>query len=134
MSPAETDALYQRLPQNDPVTPNTSGLQLEDDEEVLAEQFVAHERVAGHDKRIVIIHLILGSAVLLPWNGASSSQSLLGPALMIHFSLDNCNALFLIASRGLSVAKHIQLILVNLIYRGEFPVSRACHKHSVTGL
>ncbi|KAI0698630.1 nucleoside transporter-domain-containing protein [Cytidiella melzeri] len=38
------------------------------DEEALAEEFISHEHVAEHDRRIYWIHVILGSAVLLPWN------------------------------------------------------------------
>ena len=42
---------------------------LEEEEEALEEEFVSQEHVAEHDRRIYWIHVILGSAVLLPWNG-----------------------------------------------------------------
>lgn len=69
--PSETDALYQPLPQSDPVAQaDSSDLQLEADEEALAGEFVAQEHSVTHDSRIHWIHFILGCAVLLPWNGA----------------------------------------------------------------
>ncbi|KAI0092464.1 nucleoside transporter-domain-containing protein [Irpex rosettiformis] len=40
----------------------------EDVDEALVEEFVSQEHVAEHDRRIYWIHVILGSAVLLPWN------------------------------------------------------------------
>ncbi|GJE84933.1 equilibrative nucleoside transporter 1 [Phanerochaete sordida] len=65
-SASETDALYHPIPQD--VSHATVDLQLEDDEEALAEGFVAHEHAVTHDHRIGWIHFILGCAVLLPWN------------------------------------------------------------------
>ncbi|PSR73483.1 hypothetical protein PHLCEN_2v10775 [Hermanssonia centrifuga] len=68
-SATETDALYRPLPQSEAVSEATSSpLELEGDEELVAEEFVAQERLASHDRRIGWIHFILGSAILLPWN------------------------------------------------------------------
>ena len=44
------------------------------DDEELVEEFVAQERAASHDARIGWIHLILGCAVLLPWNGEKGTS------------------------------------------------------------
>lgn len=69
-SHTERDALYQPIPQAE--DQGTVDLLLgEDDEAVAAEDFVAHEHLVSHDKRVGWIHFILGCAVLLPWNGAS---------------------------------------------------------------
>jgi hypothetical protein len=43
-----------------------------EDEEAAAEEFVSQEHVAQHDRRIYWIHIMLGCAVLLPWNGRCS--------------------------------------------------------------
>lgn len=74
----ESDALYQPVSQVEYSTagpePNTE-LQLEEDDDALAaEDFVAHEHAVSYDKRIGWIHFILGSAVLLPWNGLSAPR------------------------------------------------------------
>lgn len=69
-SVTESDALYHPIPQAEtPVVEANAVLDLQDDEDVFAEEFVAQERAASHDTRIYWIHLVLGCAVLLPWNG-----------------------------------------------------------------
>lgn len=68
----ESDAVYYQPVSQDEVGLNgqpSPAFGVEEDEEALAEEFLAQEHVAGHDKRIYWIHVILGSAVLLPWNG-----------------------------------------------------------------
>ncbi|KAF7800116.1 hypothetical protein EIP86_011361 [Pleurotus ostreatoroseus] len=66
----ETNAPYQPLSQVETpeIHPSTPLLLNEDEEVVLAEEFVAQERAASHDWRIWWIHFILGCAILLPWN------------------------------------------------------------------
>ncbi|KAI0796511.1 nucleoside transporter-domain-containing protein [Abortiporus biennis] len=66
----EPDALYESLPQE---SPNehirlSSESEFEDEEEALAEDFVAQEVVATADARVRWIYFVLGCAVLLPWN------------------------------------------------------------------
>lgn len=66
----ERDALYQPISQVE--DQGTVDLLLgEDDEAVVAEEFVALDHLVSSDKRVGWIHFILGCAVLLPWNGAS---------------------------------------------------------------
>ena len=48
-------------------------LDVEEDEDTSADDFLTQEHLASHDRRIYWIHVILGSAVLLPWNGEPRS-------------------------------------------------------------
>lgn len=67
--PSSSDAntaYYQAISQ-DEVGPDDQ--RVPEDDETLAEEFLTQAHVAAHDRRIYWIHLILGSAVLLPWNG-----------------------------------------------------------------
>ena len=69
------DASYQPISQEETEeTAVGSPLQLTPDDEELVEEFVAQERAASHDARIGWIHLILGCAVLLPWNGEKGTS------------------------------------------------------------
>jgi hypothetical protein len=75
VSSVESDAQYQPIAQAETATeqePNDLQPGAEDDR--LADEFVAHEHVGQHDKRIGWIHLVLGCAVLLPWNGTAPSS------------------------------------------------------------
>ncbi|EKM59440.1 uncharacterized protein PHACADRAFT_205650 [Phanerochaete carnosa HHB-10118-sp] len=63
---SETDPLYQPVSQDESHEP--ADLQLGQEDEVLAEEFIAQEHAVTHDHRIGWIHFILGCAVLLPWN------------------------------------------------------------------
>lgn len=64
---SENNTLYQPIARDE--SPDAADLQLGDDEEALAEDFIAQEHAVAHDGRIGWIHFILGCAVLLPWNG-----------------------------------------------------------------
>lgn len=106
-SATETDALYRPLPQSEAVSEATSSpLELEGDEELVAEEFVAQERLASHDRRIGWIHFILGSAILLPWNGTSNLSSRLmiisQPFQPKHHSSNHGNAVLLVAGGRLA--------------------------------
>ncbi|KAI0347455.1 hypothetical protein BDW22DRAFT_1368089 [Trametopsis cervina] len=65
-----SSAAYQPISQGEDEVEATSppALNVEEDEEALAGEFVAQEYAAGHDRRVYWIHVILGSAILLPWN------------------------------------------------------------------
>ena len=69
--PTSSDPGYQPISQEEIDTNERRPLTqtLEEEEEALEEEFVSQEHVAEHDRRIYWIHVILGSAVLLPWNG-----------------------------------------------------------------
>ncbi|KAI0761722.1 nucleoside transporter-domain-containing protein [Irpex lacteus] len=67
--PTTGDAGYEPISQEE-VAINESGtpvLHLEEDE-ALAEEFITQEHAAEHDRRIYWIHVVLGCAILLPWN------------------------------------------------------------------
>ncbi|KAH8106313.1 nucleoside transporter-domain-containing protein [Cristinia sonorae] len=71
----DSGAGYQSLPQA-PTDPNDHtnttllrrSLELEDDEELLAESIITQEVQSTADSRIRWVHFVLGCAVLLPWN------------------------------------------------------------------
>lgn len=130
-SASETDALYHPIPQD--VSHATADLQLENDEEALAEGFVAHEHAVTHDHRIGWIHFILGCAVLLPWNGECSRLVRHAHNNLRMNSLDNCVAVLSLEGCGLTLEGYIQLVPIHDVHCGELLLPRPCYSDRKAG-
>lgn len=105
----EADAPYQPLSQVETpeMHPSTPLLLNEDEEVVLAEEFVATERVASHDWRIWWIHFVLGCAILLPWNGEHSVLVSVAATDIAYRSSHYRNAVLCVQTRGLVSQEHV---------------------------
>ena len=98
-----SDAPYQPISQDAPEDAQISTpLQVEEDEVAFVEDFVSQERAASLDSRIGWIHLVLGCAVLLPWNGTSHSRFTC-PQLMLCVVMITATPYFLLRLEGSSL-------------------------------
>jgi len=85
------------------------------------------------DPKIKTINFVLGCAVLLPWNGASPSQSSTGP--LSDWSLDSnyhCDALFLVTAQGLVAQVNLRVVSHDHIHLGQLHLPRSRHRHLET--
>lgn len=82
------------------------------------------------DTRIRWIHFILGSSVLLPWNGTVYSIVLLDSAVYIFYSDNHRNAIFLRSACELTTQINFQFISDDLIHCRQFYISCSCHRDS----
>lgn len=140
LRPTTGDAGYEPISQEE-VGINESGtpaLHLEEDE-ALAEEFITQEHAAEHDRRIYWIHVVLGCAILLPWNGEfnlvfSTRTSLIASSLCTSESLDYCNSLLPLKARRVLAQRHFQLLPVDHVHRGQLWLPRTRDKHFESGL
>jgi hypothetical protein len=130
-----TDTQYHALPQspdiaqdiNIPSAIEEGGMTAEEiDDPILDDEHVPPN--APVDSRIQWIHFILGSAVLLPWNGASqiTSWCVARPDKRNSLSHDHRRAVFPLAITTFLHSKHLFLISRNNIHALQlcFPRSR----------
>lgn len=138
--PTTGDAGYEPISQeevgiNESETPV---LHLEEDE-ALAEEFITQEHAAEHDRRIYWIHVVLGCAILLPWNGElnlvfSTRTNLIASSLCTSESFDYCNSLLPLKAGRVLAQRHFQLLPVDHVHCGELWLPRTRDKHFESGL
>ena len=130
----EAEAPYRPISQDESEEiQESSALQVGEDEDGFVEDFVAQERAASHDARIGWIHLILGCAVLLPWNGAVPSSTAQPKSDVVAASTDHRDAVFPNTTRGFVAQEHVQLVPLHNFHGRQFRVSRACNGDDEAG-